>query len=435
MKRIYFYLIVLVWAVALLAAPALYAAGESEVYIAQGIAKINAGQYSEALELLEKALELTPENPEAEFYTAVAYSKLGQLSKAERLFKDIMKEEEFSANVYLELGSIYYAWEECKMAESYLTTFKGLSDDTVAEGYADSLIDGCYERREEERPYRLDLSVGAQYDDNVILEQSNPPVNVDNRDDSRLVALITAGARVFENKSARVQVDYNFYQSLHASLDKYNVHYHNLSPSVELMMSDIIKPTLGYKFEYIDFGGDQYGLIHTYFADINIRESRSCSLDAIYKFKQNDYKDTGEFTSNSDRKGDQNIYGLKQNFVADKLKGDIHYFYDDNDANVDHWSYEGHRVGALLSYRLNDPLKVKASVDVSNRDYETDFPGLSQLKTREDDVQKYGLTIQYVINDKMAVSLTESFTNNDSNLAEFDYDRNVIGVLFTYGVI
>ena len=436
MKKVYLYLIAFIWTVVLLAAPALYAADGSEVYIAQGIVKINAGQYSEALELLEKALELTPDNPEAEFYTAVAYARLGQLSKAEVLFKEIMKEKEFSSNVYLELGSIYYAWQECKTAEKHLTTFKGLSNDAAAEGYADSMIEGCNRASEDDRPYKLDLSVGVQYDNNVILEQSNPQVNVvGDKDDSRLVALITAGARVFENKSARGQVDYNFYQSLHGNLDQFNVHYHSLSPSLELTVSDIIKPTVGYKFEYIDFGGDEYGLIHTYFTNINIRESRSCSLDAIYKFKDNDYKDTGEFTSNSDRKGEQNIYGIKQNFASDKLKGDIHYFYDDNDANLDHWSYEGQRVGALVSYRLSDPLLVKATVDFTKKDYEKDFPGLSELKTRQDDIQKYGLTIQYVINDKMAVSLTESFTNNDSNLVEYDYDRNVIGVLFTYGLI
>jgi tetratricopeptide (TPR) repeat protein len=421
--------------VVLLTAPVLYAAEKSEVYIAQGIVKINAGQYSEALELLEKALELSPDNTEAEFYTAVAYARLGQLSKAERLFKEIVKEEKFSSNVYLEMGRISYSRGECRSAENYLTTFNELSDDAVAKGYADSMIEGCTKMRADKKPYKLELSVGGQYDNNVILEQSNPPINVGEKDDSRLVALITAGARVFENKSSRVQVDYNFYQSLHGNLDEYNVHYHRLSPSLELTLSDIIKPTLGYKFEYIDFGGDEYGLIHTYFTEINIKESRSCSLDAIYNYKDNDYKDTGEFTDNSDRKGNQNIYGIRQNFAADKLKGDIHYFYDENDADVDHWSYEGQRVGALLSYRLKDPLLVKATVDFTKRDYDKDFPGLSQLKTRQDDIQKYGLVIQYVINEKMAVSLTESFTNNDSNLVEYDYDRNVIGLLFTYGVI
>jgi tetratricopeptide (TPR) repeat protein len=435
MKRAYLYLIAFISVVMLVAAPVLYAAGVSEGYTAQGIVKINAGQYSEALELLEKALELSPDNSEAKFYAAVAYARLGKLSKAEGLFKEIMKEDKFSSNVYLELGSIYYAWGECRSAEDYLTNFKDLSDDTGAKGYADSMIEGCNKMGTDEKPYKLELSVGGMYDNNVILEQSNPPVNVGDKHDSRIVALITAGARVFENKSVRAQVDYNFYQSFHASLDQYNVHYHALSPSLELTVSDIIKPTLGYKFEYINFGSDEYGLIHTSFAEINFRESKSCSLDLIYKYKDNDYKDTGEFTDNSDRKGNQNIYGIKQNFAADKIKGDIHYFYDENDANLDHWSYEGQRVGGLLSYRFNEPLVVKATVDVIKRDYDKDFPGLSELKTRQDDIQKYGLTIQYVINEKMAVSLIESFTNNDSNLVEYDYDRNVIGLLFTYGVI
>jgi tetratricopeptide (TPR) repeat protein len=435
MGKVYTYLLLLITAVLVLSVPVSYAAEPFELFLAQGIERINAGNYIEALDLLKKALELKPDNPEVEFYLGIAYSRVGELSAAEKLFTKIMKNEEVAANVYLEMGRIYYAWDECNRSESYLTTFRNLSDDTAAREYANSLIKSCDENKEEEKLYRLYLSTGIQYDDNVVLEPTNPPVKADRDEDSRFVALITAGARVFKNSSVKARVDYNFYQSVHARLDKFNVHYHKISPSVELTVSDVVKPSAGYAFEYINFGGDEYGLIHTFFLKANVWESKWASIDGSYEFKYNDYKNTGEFRDNSDHKGDQHIFGLKQNFSVNMLKGNIHYNYDRNNADKDFWAYCGNNIGAELSYRIVKPLLVKLSADYSDRDYDDDFPGLSEVKTREDKMQQYGLNLLYAINNKMAVMLTENYTRNDSNLLEFDYHRNIIGILFTYSLM
>jgi tetratricopeptide (TPR) repeat protein len=435
MKKAQLFIIIVISAVLLLGS-VLYAADEFEFYIAQGIQKINDGKYKEALDLLKKALELKPNNPEAEFYTAVAYSRFGELSKAERLLRKIKKKEEFSSNVYLELGRIYYAWGYCSRAKSNLMTFKELSDDKVAKGYADSMIEGCYEKKGKEKPYRLDVSVGAQYDDNIILEASNPPVESDERDhDSRLVLLISAGARVFKKEQVSGRIDYDFYQSFHAAADRFNVHYHKVSPSLEFNLSDVITPSLGYEFEYINFGHDEYGLIHTGFLNVNYRLSGTYSIDGIYKYKFNDYRDTEEFQRNADRRGKENIFGVKYNFKRDQWIGDVHYYYNVKDAHRDYWAYTGHNVGAELGYNIVTPLLVKATADYYDRDYDDDFPGLSTVDTRHDRMQEYALYIQYMMADRLTVTLMDSYTKNDSNLREFDYDRNIVGILFTYGII
>jgi hypothetical protein len=48
---------------------------------------------------------------------------------------------------------------------------------------------------------------------------------------------------------------------------------------------------------------------------------------------------------------------------------------------------------------------------------------------------RIAIRLTYAFTDRIAVSLTERYTRNDSNMATYDYDRNVIGLLFTYGVI
>jgi tetratricopeptide (TPR) repeat protein len=407
-----------------------YAADEFELYIAQGIEKINSGNFREAVEILKKALELRPDNPEAEFYSGLAYSRVGELSRAERMFQKIKTEEIYASNVYLELGRIYYAWKECKRADKYLTIFKALTADDVQKGYADAMIERCYEQEDAEKPYKLNLTTGVQYDTNVILESTNPVVDEDLRgDDGRAVFLINAGARVFKNKDMTAKAEYNFYQSLHFDLVTYN----SIEPTIELTQSDIIRPSLGYKFEHIFFDRDEYGFSHKGFAKINLKESEHYSIDGIYEFKENHYRDTETYTTNSDRKGHQHIYGIKQNFERDKMKGDFHYYYDVNNAKEDAWSYSGDNVGAVFGYRVMEPLVVKVSADFTRRKHREEFAVFDEK--RVDEMQRYSIKIHYAVTDRIVATLSESYTRNDSNLADYDYRRNIIGLLLTYGVL
>jgi tetratricopeptide (TPR) repeat protein len=416
----------------LISAPA-FAAEKYELYIAQGIEKLNKGQFKEALDVLRKALELSPDNPEAEFYTAVAYSRMGKLANAERLLKKIRKNEEHAANVYLELGRIYYFRGECRAAERNLNEFKALSDNVQAKGYADSLISDCYSKEEAEKPYNVNLTAGVQYDSNVVLEATNPPVPADEKDDGRVVAMISAGARIFKVRQASGRVDYNFYQSGHFDLDQYNVHYHKISPSIELNISDIVTPSGGYWFEYINFGSEQYGIINAAFANLNIKEAPDFSIDVIYEFRDHDYDDTDEFPNNSYRSGRQNTVGVRQNFTWNDIDGDIHYFYDDKNAERDYWAYVGQRIGGVVKYKLMEPLTIKGSADYSRRRHNEIYPGFNDR--RVDRMQKYAVLLQYSINNKLAVTVADTYIRNDSNLVDFDYERNIIGVLFTYGLL
>jgi tetratricopeptide (TPR) repeat protein len=434
MKKIFACLVVVVASFLLLTASVTYATDEFELYIAQGIEKINSGNFREAVELLKKSLELRPDNPEAEFYSGVAYSRVGELSRAEKMFQKIKTEEVYASNVYLELGRIYYAWKECKRTDKYLTIFKALADDDVQKGYADAMIERCYEQEDAEKPYKLNLTTGVQYDTNVILESTNPVTDEELRgDDGRAVVLINAGARVFKNRDVTAKVDYNFYQSFHFDLTRFNVHYHSIEPTIELTQSDIIRPSTGYKFEYVYFDNDTYGFSHKWFTKVNLKESEHYSIDGIYEFKENHYRDTETYTTNSDRKGHQHIYGIKQNFERDKTKGDIHYYYDRNNAKEDEWSYSGDNVGAVVGYRLMEPLVIQVSADFTRRKHKEEYPLFDEK--RIDEMQRYSFKIHYSVTDRIVATLSESYTRNDSNLADYDYRRNIIGLLLTYGVL
>ncbi len=410
----------------------LHAAEEYELFIAQGIEKINEGKYSEAAEILEKAIAAAPDNAEAIYYSAIANSRLGELGKAERLLRKIRTDDKLAANVYFELGRIYYSRGKCRSAEKNLNIFISSTDDAKAKSYADSLIKECNQRGGEER-FKADLTIGGQYDSNVVLEADNPSITTDRKSDWRAVALINAGAKIFDNDTVLIRADYNFYQSLHAKLDNFDVHYHKITPSIEMNVSDVVRPSVGYKYEYVIFGGDEYGTIHSFFTKVNFRENADFSTDAILEYSSHKYWDTEEFLNNSDRRGQKTVAGIKQNITIGEVKGNIHYFHDHKKAKEYFWAYRGDRLGAAAGLNIMEPLRVEVSAEFSWRKHYEDFPAYNE--TREDRMQRYAVSLQYSLGKNMAVTLTESYTFNDSNIDDFEYQRNIIGILFTYGLI
>jgi tetratricopeptide (TPR) repeat protein len=413
------------------------ASSDYDLFIAQGIEKINANQFSEALELLNKALEAAPDDPEALFYSGVALSRMGDHEKAEKLFSKVLRNKEYTANAYLELGRIYFTQGMCSKSIRYLKKYLKFEPESSLAAYAGNMIDECrtaMQGGEEDDVNRLTVTAGVEYDSNVILESDNPPIVRPREDDWRAVGLVDARAVLYKNDVLKVKGKYKLYQSAHQHLSTFNVNYHLVSPSIELTVSDLIKPSIGYRLEYIPyFGGDDYGRFHTAFAKVKIRETDRHSLDGIYEYRDITYWNTRAFTGNALRTGHQNTAGVRQHFTYNRLDGNVYYFYDDKRASANHWSYIADRGGIMVQYKISDPLRVKGSAEFMKRDYRGIVPGTGLI--RSDDTQHYTLSLQYQLNEKMALTFTERFTKNDSNIVSYDYDRNVLGLLFTYGII
>lgn len=411
----------------------LHASAEDyDLYIARGIQKINEGEMNDALEFLKKALELSPENPEATYYAGIAYSRLDNYKEAEDLFFKTLQLDDTAIDVYLELGRLYYVTSRCDKSEEFLSKFMSLSEDESSKTYATRLVKTCG-KEVKERPYRLNIAFGSQYDSNVILEPSNPPVDADRKSDTRALAYITSGATLFEKEAFKLKADYNFYQSLHVHLSNYNVHYHKITPALEIAVSDIFKPSVGYSFEYTLLGGNRYSRYHTYYGKVSMQESKQLSAEAIYEYKDLKYWDSDLFKTNSIRSGHQNTVGLKQYLYLNRLAGDIYYFGDFNRAEESYWSFNGYRIGAELTYKILSPLYIYVSGEYNRRKYRDDFPDFQE--TRLDRMQQYSIRLTYLLSKRMAISLTESYIINDSNLILFDYKRNITGLFLTVGVL
>ena len=428
-----FFLFLLVASLVLIPVSSVFAAEDFEVYLAKGIEKINEGQHDEAIEDLKKAGSLAPDNIEVKFYLALAYARIGELEQAEALFQKVLKEDESADTVHLELGRIYYVKEECSKSAEYLTRYIALTDDEDFKKYAQSLMEECGDRTKQKKPYYLNATAGYQYDDNVIVEPENPSITADSKSDSRVIAYLDASATLLDKGIVHVKTDYNFYQSLHFDLDDFNIHYHKIKPKLEFQVSDIVKPTVGYAYEYTLLGGDRYGGTNVVFADVAITEGEKFSTDLKYEYRNFKYWNSEIFPTNSIRSGTQNIIGVKQNYGAGSLKADLYLDGIYNRADENYWSYDGFKAGAELSYRITKPLIITVAAEYGENDYRDDYPGFSE--ERLDKVQVYSAILTYSYSERITVYISDDYIRNDSNIFLFDYKRNIVGIYLTVGVL
>ncbi|HDH06731.1 MAG TPA: tetratricopeptide repeat protein [Nitrospirae bacterium] len=402
-----------------------------ELYIAEGIRKINGGEFSDALGPLKKALKISPDNAETAYYAGIAYARLGNYKEAEKLFLKSLQAGENAENVYIELGYIYYVTSRYDKAEEFLSKFMDISENETLKRYALKLFDAC--RENEEKPYKLSIAAGGQYDSNVVLEPSNPPPGTDKNSDTRAVAYITSEATLFKRGVIKLRVDYNFYQNIHSDLDDFDVQYHKITPVLEIAAPGIVKPSVGYSLEYAFLGNEGYNRTHTYFGKITLKQGRKLSTDLIYEYRDNKYWDSNTFQNNSIRSGYKNTAGIRQNFYLSGLSGDAYYFSDFNRAKEGYWDFNGYRAGAALTCKITAPLSINVSGQYNERRYRDDYPVFQ--KRRLDRMQQFSVRLTYIFSRRISASITETYTVNNSNLGTFDYKRNITGIFFTAGIL
>ncbi|MBI4844425.1 MAG: tetratricopeptide repeat protein [Nitrospirae bacterium] len=413
----------------------IYATVAYEVDIAKGIKLMSEGGFKDALILFQNALAASPGNTEALYYSAMAYSRLGEFDKAEGAFRGILDKDKDFVDAYLELGRIYYITGKCDDAESALKKYVSRADDAGLSKYASDMMQACRAEEDEggmKRDYYLNISLGSQYDDNVIVEPSNPATPSDRKSDQRALVYLTAGKSLFERGVVSMKGDYSFYLSQHLHMSGLNVNSQSLGPTIEFGFSEALRPSLGYSLVYTSVGGDLYSLSHEYSAKVRVIVDEKSFTDILYEYTALKYWDSSLFQTASIRDGYKQSAGISQNYTGN-FKAGLYLYFDTEDTNADYWSYEGFRLGGEISSEILPSLYGKLSAEYSEKEYGSLLPDAAEI--RVDEAQKYSASLTYVINKTLSLQLTESYTVNDSNLELYNYRRNIMGLFLTAGVL
>ena len=274
----------------------------------------------------------------------------------------------------------------------------------------------------------LDVEGGVEYSDNVALEQSD--ANSLTGDVAAVFELDT-GYKLVDEKDARVEVGYNFYQSLYQDLTEYDWQSHNPSLSAWIKRGGI---KLGFEYSYTNSLLDDSFFLeqHMLSPTISAFVSEDFYVTGYYRFYSKNYNE-----DDNARDADTHQTGADVYYYFDRPnKGFLSFGagFTSEDTQGDEYDYDGFmgRVSAQHPIQIfSKKGHVKFSYAYQKRDYDNEV-SLAGPGTREDDRHTLKLITNVEIDDNLKAGVELRRVTRQSNLAASDYEENVGAMSLRY---
>ncbi|MEW6586769.1 MAG: tetratricopeptide repeat protein, partial [Nitrospirota bacterium] len=175
--------------------------------------KIENGEYESAAADAREALRIKPDDERAALYLGIALSRTGN-KEAEGTLKKALSLNPQNPRTNLELGIYYYDRRIFDEAADYFETAKELAPNTDISLKAQEYLN-VLKRGGVVKPWSLNISVGGQYDSNVVLEDGDAlPEGISQKSDWRAVFFLKGKYDFLRTDKFEGSVGYSFYQSL-----------------------------------------------------------------------------------------------------------------------------------------------------------------------------------------------------------------------------
>ncbi|RME66957.1 MAG: tetratricopeptide repeat protein, partial [Nitrospirae bacterium] len=303
-------------------------------YIERGAYYLEQGMVSRAIEQLQKAIELEPENTDALLYLATALRVSGRHSEARQYISKAMSLQPEEPLILLEAVLLEIETKNYTEAEKLLN--KVLSTATDPEVISDAKEYLEILRTQRPKHYGLSISGGAFYDTNVILEPEG--INTgEEKDDWATAGNLSAWYGLWPQGPITIYGQYNLFQSIYFNEKDYNLQEHTLSFAIQ-RPAKVFIPALLYDFKYQSLGGDKYGLYHILTASATVQETAHLKTDVLYSHTFRDMYDTTVSPSNSDRSGGVDTIKIIQSYRWDPERSvSVGLVYEIEDSDKPWW--------------------------------------------------------------------------------------------------
>jgi hypothetical protein len=284
---------------------------------------------------------------------------------------------------------------------------------------------------EAEKLWALNVSLGGQYDSNVVLNPSgNPlPQGISHKSDWSAVFLFSGRYSFIREEKAEVSAGFNFYQNLHASLSSYNVS----QPIFDLTVAYNILPWLQLRgvasWEYLSVGQEEYGQDFMLAPSLVISEGKGFSTIIDYRYRNYTFYNTEVFFDNAQRSGPDNYIGVVQTIpLSPYIQARLGYAHDVNATTEDFWHYRGDRGALGLSFILPYKIFVNLDADYYIQKYNGKDPETGA--NRKDKTFTGAASVTKVLSDIFSVTLGQVYVNDNSNVPAFAYNRSITSLFF-----
>ncbi|HXX82220.1 MAG TPA: tetratricopeptide repeat protein [Thermodesulfovibrionales bacterium] len=393
-------------------------------YMSTGLSSLEKKDYYSSEEAFKAALKEKPDDFKATLYLGIVLDQMGR-REAEDLLKKALLMNPQDPQVNLQLGIHYFDKTVYPEARDYFETTIEVAPKTqfsaTAEGYLKRM-----RAMEAEKRWELNVSVGGQYDSNVVLNPSgNPlPQGISHQSDWSAVFLFSGRYHLITEEKADVSAGFNFYQNLHASLWHYNVS----QPIFDLTAAYNILPWLQVRgvasWEYLSVGQEEYGNDYMLAPSVVIFEGKGFSTIVDYRYRNYTFYNTQVFFDNEQRSGPDNYIGVAQIIpLSPNVQMRLGYAHDVNATQEAFWHYRGDRGAAGLSFILPYKIFVNLDSDYYIQKYRGTDPETGA--NRKDKTFTGSASVTKVLSNIFSVTLGEVYVNDNSNVSVFSYNRSI----------
>jgi hypothetical protein len=285
------------------------------------------------------------------------------------------------------------------------------------------------------KDWSLDISAGVKFDDRVTIDEADASA----ASDVAAVIELDGAYKLVNENDTRVEVGYEFYQSLYSDLSDFNWQEHN--PSISAWTKAFGGVKLGISYDYLHgiLGGSFYYGQHTIAPSLSAYLSDDIMVTLSYRYYDKDYTSLEDARDATGHQPNADAYF----YFSENKRGYLSFGagYTNEDTTGPEYDYSGFVGRAAIQVPIEPfgmPGRLRLSYSYQMRDYDSPeslFPVLPPVPgdpTREDDRQTLRLLADAEIADNLKLYADYRFQDRGSNLPSADYNKNVASLGLEY---
>lgn len=272
-----------------------------------------------------------------------------------------------------------------------------------------------------DRTFSVEFCAGTEYDSNVaVLELDTSSGEGD------VAGLIDFGAGFHKNltKRLKLNLDYDFSQSLHDEFDQFDIRIHRGSTEVGYDFGSV---DAGVMFQYANaaLDGDEFLVLKQPSPYLSKLFGKRLLLRLAYAYTDK------EFTTSPGRDATGSSPSIDAFVFLDGVKSYLVFGYQhqDEDADDDQFDYTGAKLKAQLSRRAtwgSRQVKFDTALRYESRGYSGPFLPIGDR--REDDHYRFETKMEVGLFGHGFFQARYEYADNRSNLSSVDFDEHVVSI-------